>query len=230
MVDYGTTSRKQGWRLLARTAVLASILGVLAPSLPRIKGLALSRLDLLRAQSRWLSYTARPDEPAYENHYEDAQRLLRTGTDYVGTLEFPGIAFKCPQNWSRLMAPGSFPPAIVFLHERANPSGNRRLVAVDIAFSIPERTGGLRLAFHGVAYKPATLFTDIRPASPVGATLVLAFDEADNATISMGEPDPTDSCRFVIHGTLGDRQIAVVGQLERDDTITFVDNSRDGEP
>jgi hypothetical protein len=97
-----------------------------------------ARWQGLKHQERCMAYRAPADQIVYDNDPAEAQRLVALGGGYdwaaaPNALPAASPAVHVPEFWRRHPQPlGQAGHALVFLHERTSPGGNRRLVFIEL--------------------------------------------------------------------------------------------------
>lgn len=143
------------WRIWVRRATLPAIiiaLGVLA----LVYGPSVSRhVELLRWQRRAMQFDRPADQVVYESDPARARAVSRTIADMEAANSSGAPVYQFSRTWREffkiLEPPGRKPGALLFLHERWTPKGQRRLVSVDL----PARAE--QPAFHMLVFRPGTM-------------------------------------------------------------------------
>jgi hypothetical protein len=240
-LDYGLAPPRRRKRLI-RAALAAAGL-VVAYAVWQWGALAWNQLPILYWQRQCLRYTASPDQVVYEEDAAEVPRLL--GEGYVrykltrgGTPDpTPATTFAAaapfPKCWSRLTAlvppktalPGNGSGAILFLHERVAPRGNRRLICV---------------RYFAETYSFTTQFIDgynieqnvVTPATwtslPATTARAMSIDvisgfprHPPRVRVYAGQPDPDNSARFTIRYQMWGKEDVLDGRLDDADQITL---------
>ena len=162
---------------------------------------AWAKVQMLYWQSRCMSFAAPPKTP------QSDVGLFLAGSGSI------------PHEWRRLheLLDGSPPTSLgtVYLHERVSPSGNRRLVAVDV-----QRLPGcveepVPFAITRVVL-PGGLFA--RPREPVTNDSIYLLEGA--VRVLWGSSDSGDESHFTIaYQVEGGADILIDGWLRDDDTV-----------
>lgn len=235
LLDYApSVGRWHRWRW--RIACLVAILVALYCAV-RYGGDTLRQAQCVYWQRQCLNYTAAPDQVVYEEEPTAAARLLagnplctrRTSRNPViaGEPLPPKPAVLRPGCWQSLCdtlttaGRPTYSPldaAIVFLHERTAPNGERYLVCVDYY-----RDGG---AFQPVwiagfnctpiAVVPGTL-THLPRTVPFGYDIDVISGypkQPPNTRIYAGQPDPADPSHFTIRYEMWGKEDAIDGRID----------------
>jgi hypothetical protein len=150
---------------------------------------------LLYAQRQAMHYSAAPDQIVYDDAPKDSFALLKASPEYFA---FPrGEIGRFPGVW-KAFYPDASPSAVLFLHERLSPKGERRLVVVS-AFA--SRTVD-RLDFGPEIYVES--FGDVDASASYSVTLnqgivLLPYDgKSRDLHILAGQVDQKDQSHFSI--------------------------------
>jgi hypothetical protein len=241
-LDYAVLPRRRRW---LRRAVLVVLIAALGYSAWRWGPEAWRRASLLHRQRQCLNYTAAPDMVVYEEEPAAAAKLLaRSQGDYAAyplqrgkglpaTARAVDAAAHLPHCWSQyqpqaatvMMQFGRAYGAIVFLHERASPSGHRRLVSVryfpDNDTFTPSFVPGHTCEL--IAITPATLTKPAKVAPRMYIIDVISTWPRVPANVRMfaGQPDPDDPSRFTIRYQMWGKEDILDGRLGDDDQVTL---------
>ena len=240
-LDYGLAPPQRRKRLVRGALVLAGL--VLIAAGWQWGSVAWNRLPILYWQRQCLRYTATPDQVVYEEYPSQVPRLLSEGyvrytlmrggkPDPTPATTFAAAA-PFPRCWSRLTAlvppksalPGSGSGAILFLHERTSPRGNRRLVCLRYfpetysfctqfieAYNVEENivTPGTLTSLPQTALHPRSV--DVTSGFPRHPPLVRIF---------AGQPDPNNPARFTIRYQMWGQEDLLDGLLDDADQVTL---------
>jgi hypothetical protein len=191
-----------------------------------------------------MSYAAPQDEVAYEEDFADASKLLARGSGYsayvlnrvqFGTPAHPtNAAAYVPKCWTRfgaLAGPGYQPwpgqpyGAIVFLHERTSPAGNRRLVVVRY---FPEARSFTGQFFPGFNYEARAIIPATLKQPPSYTSFGFAYSIASgtprvppNVRMYSGLADPNDASHFTIRYEMWGMSDVLDGYLDDRDVVTL---------
>jgi hypothetical protein len=231
----------RGRKWVARAAALLLVLA-LAYAGHRWGPAAWGKSRMLYWQRLCLNY--RPDDKAvvYEEEPSAAGRLLAHSSDYTayplarhappGPRTPVNAAARVPACWSRFSALGGIPAAgrgpgaVVFLHERISPAGNRRLVMVRY-FPEPDTfTSGL-IAGYNFDFEVLTPATLSRPAA-AAAPKAYPFDVRSGwprhpplVRVYAGQADAHDPSHFTIRYQIWAQEDVLDGKLDDQDNITL---------
>jgi hypothetical protein len=141
--------------------------------------------------------------------------LQRQCAAYVAPPNLPAIG-AVPDCWSRFYArlspPGGKPDGMIFLHERVSPSGNRRLVALELHLGSGNHEGPEAHA------RVIALGTPARPPREIfqlGGELRFQ----SGASVSAATADESDSSHFVFVITGANGNQTIDGWLTDDDRV-----------
>jgi len=130
-------ARELPWyrRRRPRRWLLTCLLAALGVAAGRLVPVGWGYARAVYCQQRCLTYAAPPDQVVYEDDPVEAAGLLAIGRDYLPCPmlgDTPAAAVHVPPPWAGSPA-WHGPPharAVLYLHERRSPGGNRRLVAI----------------------------------------------------------------------------------------------------
>ena len=228
------------WKWIWRGVALLVIGAVVGLSGPYV----LDWASLAWLRHRVLTYVAPPDAPVMRQKPSDTETTWggTTGSRYTRHNNATWTQAKRRLIPPLRASPGS--SVTLFLHELVSPSGNRRVVAINMAPSwFPEGTllrADIRLFEPGSLLKPRFRELQVRPTQELipGTGQIPGFPGllCDLGTVPWGTDfrlfpgrvDPADPSRFLIDyihdGTTG----TFVGQLNDDDSFTL--RLADGSP
>ena len=241
-LEYGLAPPRRRRRMVVTlVAVSLILLGLAArqwgPS-------AWQQVQLRYYQHACLTYTAPPDQVVYEEDPAAAAKLLANRLDYQpcrwdmwapasAKMPAPAAARILPAyqsfeslNSRRMAVPGGTAyEAILFLHERTTPTGERRLVKVNLmaapfsfwaCVSEGDRYESQRWAQANRSQGLVEPF-DTRPRH-VGAPWPL---NPPQLHIYAGQPDPADGSHFTIRYQIWGQEDVMDGYLVNNDTVTL---------
>jgi hypothetical protein len=165
------------------------------------------RAGVLLDQRRCMNYRAPAGQVVYD-----------TSVDKYGMPDSITVCHS-PPCLTRLMTLGNSASAVVFLHGRTSPSGNRRLVCIAAE---PKMMGTVA----GRSIKPMWYLITAAPDAARGprwgwsdADPLSALPSADR--IYAGQPDPSDPSHFMYDYVSGGVRKTIDGWLQDDDTLRF---------
>ena len=193
-------------RWLRRALILVGVVAVAAVAVrwgPAWKERAAVLLD----QRRCIDHRAPPDRVVYGGPVRDTVLRVELKERYL------------PSCWTRFRAGGA-ESAVVFLHGRTSPSGNRRIVCVEatptVLYSDGDRSIGMRWSFS--VLEPDGLRGPTIIPVPAGGEPSFSYS-ADR--IYAGQPDPADPAHFTFEYENGGARKTVDGWLLDDNTLKF---------
>ena len=231
----------RGRKRVRRAAALLLVL-LLACAGYRWGPAAWHKSRLLYWQRQCLNDRPGEKEVVYEEEPSAAGRLLALSPEYAayplarqappGTPPPVNAAARVPACWTRFgaaispPAAGPTPGAVVFLHERVSPAGNRRLVMVRY---FPERdtfTSGF-ISGYNFDFEVVTPATLSRP--PVAAAPRLYMIDVLSGwprhppmvRVYAGQPDARDPSHFTIRYQMWGQEDVLDGKLDDQDQITL---------
>lgn len=180
-------------RVRARVAIVSALLVALGLSLFLWGKPALGKVRLLYWQAQCMKYQTPEGTVA-----SSSDRPTRVSAEWT--------------NFYRLAGGGSVrSDGTVFLHERTSPTGNRRLVAVNVHDS--GCFGGRAMVAR--LFMPGSLFSRVREIAPGHGPRPVEFA----TVIYSGTPDPRDPSHFVIKYMSGQQTRVIDGWLTDDDRV-----------
>jgi hypothetical protein len=248
-IDYAPAQpRRRRWLRRIILGIAAVILGC---SAWRWGPQAGQQLDMLWSQRHCLYYSAPADQVVYEEDPAAATGLLaRSGYfQYVLKRGLPPTAAPTataaahvPECWSDfqvhgnplMMQAGRAYGAILFLHERTCPSGNRRLVCVryfpEAETFTPSFIPGYNCEL--IVITPGTFRNPPKPALRMYVIDVLSGwpRTPPNVRMFAGQPDPNDASHFTIRYQMWGKEDILDGRLGDDDQVTLTPRNRPTEP
>ena len=207
-IQYAPVQPGEKRRRIARKVVLAFALLLTTPVLWKCATVALHRGQMLYWQRRSMNHVARADSVVY---------------DTSGTNWQPAAV-----EWKRFnelySPPGRLPLATIFLHERKNTRGERRLVAVECLL-FPGDGVGDHLYINQSVFKPGSLFDEPNEVQEHGANLLTAgfanYWPGSRVRIFAGQADPADDTHFSFECEVDGKRTIMDGYLGADDKIDF---------
>lgn len=177
-------------------------------------------VQVLRMQARCASFTAPPDRVVYDRDRARGAQLRAFDPRYAtiagGTAAY--VAAEWADFYAVVSPPGARPAATVFLHERRNSRGERRLIAVTAHPGIFANPRGVFLDWY--VLRPGTSLT--RPKLLHNAESHLALERRDgDLRLFAGQPDPKDVAHFTFDFEQFDYRGTVDGWLRDDDTLVI---------
>jgi hypothetical protein len=234
-LDYAPTPRFAAARRWARRLAPLLVLAFLLPGVYYRRPIA-DRARLLQAQRRAAAHALPPDAVVLVNDPAVAARLVADRPDRYGYVwpNQPPAARSEPV-WAELRALLPAPaaalplvkrvtnaPATAFVGELRSPSGNRRLVALDLYYAGP--WSSVSIDFRATVVTPASLFapavvraTRCEPITTTTGTFAFAVRRS---TILAGRPNPADPTHVTIPYHLDGATGLIDAHLEDDDTLT----------
>ena len=221
-LEYGHARPQLPWKRFVKPLLLGLTLAVLVGA-----ALAASwRLKLLSAQRGMLEYAPATGTVAYEENPAEAARLAKLPGYRRGLLK-KSSAYLEPPQWQAFRDAfergenGYF----LFAHERAGPSGARRLAMV---FLYGRPGGGedeTRLTFDGVVVEPAAFFKDGSDVNVVTQRLRTHLSPDDELRLFVGRVDPADRTRFTIECDVNGKRNVIDGVLTRLESVELTPRS-----
>jgi hypothetical protein len=199
-LDYAPPSRWHRGRSARRIAALCLAL-IVAGLCVRWGGVLIHRVEARYWFGRCLSYSAKPNEVAYDGPHD---------AGWAAHAPRPWLKFFA--DWSGSGVPRSF--GVLFLHERSTPSGERRLVAVDVVSVGAKRY----LQVQSRVFAPPVGMAPARLTSTGATTLPLPADPGE-LQIFEGLIDPKNASHFELTFAIGDRRGLIDGWLKNDNTV-----------
>lgn len=201
-LDYAPPSRWHRGRTARRIAALGLAIVAVVLGL-RWGNVLVHRVEAHYWFDRCMSYTAESNQVAYRGPRDE------------------GWAAHAPRPWLRFFADwsGSGTPrslGTLFLHARTTPSGERRLVAVDL---VSVRAKG-DLQVQSRVFAPPVGIAPARLMSTGATTLPLPADPGE-LQIFAGQIDAKNAAHFELTFAIGDRRGLIDGWLKNDDTIVL---------
>jgi hypothetical protein len=185
--------------------------------------------ELLYWQDKAMNYSPPADQVVFDNDPARAAELLQKST-FTQELFSPGrCAFRPVQSYERFTElatpPGRFPGAILFLHERRNSRGERRLVVFREGPARQPTSGsfvtpiGPFLSLSFAVYRPGTLFCDPVECGAQSFSFDYVISNPTGVRCYSGQSEGDDPSHFsVVYEQNGIRHI-IDGWLMDDDTI-----------
>jgi hypothetical protein len=241
-LEYGLSPPRRRRHIVQ--ALVAVALLIIAYGGYRWGGYIWSQAAILNAQRQCLRYTAPPDRVVYEENPPEVTRLLARGGDYVRYPLNRAHPFDTPRKssaatatfpacWSRFTQlvslknprPGQAFGAVLFLHERSTPSGQRRLVCIR---HFPE-THSFTPQFideyniEQAVFTPGTWASSPSQALfPTVINVISSFpDRPPNVRIYAGQIDPNDDSRFTIRYEMWGQTDILDGRLMENDQVVL---------
>ena len=194
-IQYAPVKPGEKRRRIARRVLPALVVLLLAPLFWKCGTMAWHRGKVLYWQRASMNRVAPPDQVVMDT----------SGGSFVSAVE-----------WDRLNTayapPGKVRLPTLFLHERKNPGGESRLVAVHCQFPI-----SLQASIFATVVRPGSLYREPQEVSSDNLTL----DVWESIRIYAGQPDPADPTHFTINYETNGRKMMVDGWLRNDDKIDF---------
>jgi hypothetical protein len=240
-LEYGLAPPRRRKRVIRLLMVGVSLL--IAVAAWQWGGIVWNQLPILFWQRQCMRYSASPDQVVYEEDPGEVQKLLARG--YVryklsrGALPDPtpvksfAAAAELPTCWKRLteMVPPRNPQqavtsgAILFLHERTSPRGNRRLVCVryyaETYSFTPRFIEGYNTDENVIT--PGTWSTlPTWTAHPMMIDVLSSFPRhPPRVRMFAGQADPDDPAHFTIRYQMWGKEDVLDGRLDDSDGITL---------
>ncbi len=183
---------------------------------------AIRRFQVLSVQRRAMNYLPAADHVVYETNPDRAGLLMRNRGDYfaLSSSGVPVIEFAATwRDFYRLaQPPGRKPAAVLFLHERRSPMGQRRLVAVDTLGSDSDGP----LVFRAAVFRPGDAFAPPGILATCNWTQPLNDRAAGRIVrIYAGQCDPGDDTHFSITWQTSSGNETVDGWLLNDEQVAM---------
>lgn len=239
-IDYASATPGQKRRRLTRR--IEFVLGALV-----LIGLAIKlghaawhHVQLLYWQNRAMTYAPPADQVVYEDDPAEAPKVLRQAGTIAGTHD---SVFQSNEPWARLYElispPGARSRPTLFLHERRNSKGERRLVVVQESWigtssnalfantNGTSRTADEPFAMRATVIAAGSMFrypTELNddPSAPTFMVPSYLFlQQPTHFRWYAGQFDPKDESHFTIQGRMNDKPITVNGWLRDDDRVEF---------
>jgi hypothetical protein len=210
-------------------------------------GIVWNQLPMLFWQRQCMRYTASAEQVVYEEEPAEVTKLLARG--YVpyklarGGRPDPtpaktlAAAAPHPNCWTRLSPliprtnpmmgaqPGRSSGAILFLHERISPRGNRRLVCVRYFAETYSFTTSFIDGYNSDqdAITPATWTSPpSRAAHPMMIDVISGFPRhPPRVRVFAGQVDPDDGAHFTIRYQMWGKEDVLDGRLDDADGVTL---------
>lgn len=223
-------------RKFRRLVITAVLLLVMIPLAVKLGPPGIRRARLLYLQRLALRYAPPPDQVVYDDDPADYQRLLNSGEFEEQTGSYSeSTAFRQSSLWQRFSElaapPGAVETATLFMHERRNSRGERRLVVVEGGMprwildgpNTPDEHHSLVL--WTTVFRPAGIFSNAAELSSAMTRIDGPADRLAPTRWYAGQPDPNDESHFTLtcdhHGT----RVILDGWLRDDDTLTLESRS-----
>jgi hypothetical protein len=231
MFQFGYASKPPPWhrRKRVRRSLLIVIVLVLLLSAwswgPRLW----QRVRVAYWQHRCLVYTAPVDQVIYEEDPTSA-RMLLASPDCAMTANNPQFVARRPWPWREFPSTGVGADGVAFLHERMTPSGQRRLVVVEVWLRWPVGTGRQVLQLNNYVIRPRAMAA--RPEIANNAVFCYPVEEfsslasTDRVRLFAGQPDASDPTHFTIGYAVNGKTGTIDGWLTNVDRVNL--QVRDG--
>ena len=204
-LDYGRRMRPR--RRVWRAGALLAVVALVGAAVLWGPGWLRHAADLLD-QRRCMNYTAPPDQVVYD-----------TPRDVQGVRRSLKTSF-APSSWKRFARNRG--AAVVFLHGRTSPSGNRRLVCVEADPKSVLHYAGSASVMPTWSFRvlvPGTLSKG--PADVPGTVYKEPFFLISAERVYAAQPDPSDPSHFTITYEHHGERKTVDAWLQDDDTLKF---------
>ena len=198
---------------MRRAALVAGVL-VLLVGIAWLTPRAFRRLQIAHWQRQCLAYVAPPDQVIHETDPAEIPRLLAPPLNYSGSLA-TGQAFLIPPAYRNLYVSQSVGTA--FLHERATPQGQRRLVAVDLFGGGMQPNNAMTLNANVI--DPATTSSRSMLTITRGDGTTITLQRGETLRVFAGQPDPVDPSHFTIDYVLNGTRNTLDGWLVDDGIV-----------
>jgi hypothetical protein len=236
-IDYAPDLPIHKWRRTARRVTVGAIALLIVFLAAKSAPSAWRHVQVLYWQRQAMNYSPAADRVVYDDDPAEAAKLR--AADHSLIVGGHGEAFEFATPWDRLYQlispPGQQPAATLFLHERQNRKGERRLVVVQAqpyGGSIPlfsNTPGSVRqpnqpFAMDAVVLLTGTAFRLPRELGGERASTAIPafiFPEPTHFRWYAGQVDPLDSAHFTIRGLMNERPAIVDGWLRDDDQVEF---------
>lgn len=234
-IDYAPAlpgqKRRRRIRHVAVGVVALLVAVLILKTVPR----AWRHLQILYWQRQAMGYDAPVDQIVYDDEPMEASRLLSAKGKMIAGSGGSALLFAEPWNqFYRLVSPpGPMPAATLFLHERRNSKGERRLVVVQersilwsglFAVSIASPTPKQPVAIGGAVFVPGSAFstpTEVGTDRPWVTVPTRSIVLPIHFRWYAGQADPRDDSHFTIRGLMDGNPITVDGWLRDDDRLEF---------
>jgi hypothetical protein len=188
----------------------------------RLAPIAWRKSKLMYWQQKAMDYSAPADQIVFDDFPEDIAKLLNTGfyTDDSQDATRVELALNPSKRYFEVYSPTRVSRPTLFLHERQNGKGERRLVVVDVwpgLFSMSDFGGEL---ISASVLKPGTWLNE--PSTVLDNSVnYLTHDRKEHFRYFAGQADPNDPTHFTITYELGTNRYVLHAWLRDDDTIKF---------
>lgn len=222
-IDYAPTLPGQKRRRVIRRVAFAIITVVLVTLAIKSAPAAWRHIQILYWQHQALTYAAPPDQVVYDDDPADATKVLASSPSLItGTT---GDLFEFARPWDRFYQlqspPGRRPAATLFLHERMDSDGKRRLVVVEVMPRGFDLAWGMKIPdaiiLRTVVIEPGGAFQS--PQEINRPPVYLPINELSlqrKCKWFAGQADATNPAHFAINGVIDGKAIQVDGWLRRD--------------
>jgi hypothetical protein len=225
-------------RLIRRVALGLAVLALVGIAV-KIGPAAWRHVRVLYWQHRAMAYAPPADQVVYDDGPAEAPKLLMQAGTIAGAND---SVFLSNEPWDRLYElispPGGRPRPTLFLHERRNSKGERRLVVVQESWigtssnalfanaNGTSRTADEPFAMRATVLAAGSIFrypTELNGDQSVPAFMVPSylFLQPTHFRWYAGQFDPKDASHFTIHGRMNGKSITVNGWLRDDDRVEF---------
>jgi hypothetical protein len=178
---------------------------------------AVRRIRLLSAQRRAMAFSTGEGTIAFTTNDKDVKKCLSLGSSYTSLHQYDAGLIVTPWRdfYARYSPPGG-PSGAAFCHELTSPSGNKRLVVVNIGDRTMNELSMIGL--YPAVFIPGSLLTTPKQVLMSGfGTTVHGW----GTTIYMGTVDPSDASHFTIDIDTGGVRDTIDGYLLDNDTVTL---------
>ena len=182
--------------------------------------------ELLYWQDKALNYSPPADQVVFDNDPDRVTGLLKSPeyksvTNEIWETAAIRVAVPCDRFTRLASPPGIIPAATVFLHERRNSRGERRLVLLQAgpnSLTYSYRTPGGRYREEAIIYRLGTPFSNpVELIAPrIGAQ---HFQMQRPVRYFAGQVEPDDASHFSIAYEIDGKREVIDGWLMDDDTI-----------
>ncbi len=214
LLDYGTAPplKHRRWFRATMACVALAIAGA---ATWRYGAAIAAQAEVLWWQRACMAYAAPSDRLVYTDDPVEADQL--SGGSYLQMYRGGPALFRDLPAYQALSARvgyrGGTGGTIVYMHQRTNPRGQRRMVLI--------YASGPPSQIKASVYVPATLTSPGKWALGGTAYLIEHFKPAlrGHARVFAGQDDPSDLARFTIAYELKGEPHEIRGTLQADDTV-----------
>lgn len=206
-LDYAPPPKGVRWKRVRRVAALVVLVSLLAAAWVWRDWIRLhvNQAQLLQAQRKCLRYGPPEAQVVYEEHPVRARELLNS-KQYRSIARPDALIAMRDSTLPDLIynrVPGAFPSArgaLVFMHERRNERGERKLLIVQAVVTNMETSPKGILRFHMQEVGVGSWSVPLTVGNGLSTTIA-GLDEARHRNplrMYAGQPDPNDSRHFTI--------------------------------